>query len=418
MIDEFLPAVNSLLASIWALEPGRFEALAADLSDIRAGKKGGGGPAGKSALEVSDGVARIPVTGILLKSREMWLDFFGIAQTGYDEIRSALAEAVARPDVTAIELRVDSPGGTVAGGEETAAAIRQARASKPVTAVVQDLCASGAYWLASQAGHISANENAQIGSIGVYAVAVDWSKYADELGAKVNIIRSGEHKGVGVMGAEITKSHLAALQMIIDGLADHFINAVASGRRMTKAAAADLATGQTWLAAEAKGLGLIDEVATGAAAEAMTTDTGTEAKGDVMGAETKTATAEAQAELTARIAGLEKENADLKAGVADFTKQLATGQEAGTKLMALVETLTAAKAGLETANAALEARVKVLAAGAAPVAGGTEGGGKPDFMARAKEIAAEKKILLSEAMKMVARQEPELHAAYLASLRK
>jgi len=118
-------------------------------------------------LEVKDGIAVIPIQGILTKSPAG----FGLIRmilggTTYQEIVQGIQEAESRDDVQKILLDVDSPGGTVAGAFAAADAIKEAK--KPVEARISGLAASGAYLLASQADKIiSENAADRIGSIGV-----------------------------------------------------------------------------------------------------------------------------------------------------------------------------------------------------------------------------------------------------------
>ena len=79
-------------------------------------------------------------------------------------------QAAEDPVVAAILLRVDSPGGTVAGVSDLAEAVYAARKVKPVSAYISDLGASAAYYIASQAQRLYADSDALVGSIGVYSV--------------------------------------------------------------------------------------------------------------------------------------------------------------------------------------------------------------------------------------------------------
>jgi ClpP class serine protease len=98
------------------------------------------------------------------------VSFYGrVISPGMDAFRASLAQAAANPDVAAIVLDVNSPGGTYAGTPETANAVRAA-AAKPVIAVVDTLCASAAYFIASQAGEVVVTPSGEVGSIGVLAV--------------------------------------------------------------------------------------------------------------------------------------------------------------------------------------------------------------------------------------------------------
>jgi len=80
-------------------------------------------------------------------------------------------------------------------------------------------------------------------------------------GVKVHVIRAGEMKGVGTPGTEITADHLADMQRVVDGLNEHFLAGVTSGREaLTAKQVRELADGRVYIAAEAKKLGLIDAV--------------------------------------------------------------------------------------------------------------------------------------------------------------
>jgi signal peptide peptidase SppA len=214
----------------------------------------------RKGMTVAGGVARIPISGTLLKRVPAWMRFFGFDVTGYADIEEDVKAAVSDDSVKEICLVISSPGGQVAGVHEAAEAIAAARGKKTVTAEVQDLCASAAYWLAAQASKISAGPNAQVGSIGVYSVYVDSSKAAEDEGFKVHVISSGPHKGAGVPGAPITAEQLAGFQAVINGMAKNFKDAVERGRGRARKDVDEWATGQVWLAAEARAMGLIDQV--------------------------------------------------------------------------------------------------------------------------------------------------------------
>lgn len=201
-------------------------------------------------------VAVIELTGKLMKQQASMGGGTSTVQARRD-IRAAAND----PDVSAILLRIDSPGGTAAGTEELANEVAAAKAKKPVWAYVEDLAASAAYWVASQADKIIANATGLVGSIGTYGVVQDLSGAAAMEGVKVHVIRAGEMKGVGTPGTEITADHLADMQRVVDGLNEHFLAGVTSGREaLTAKQVRELADGRVYIAAEAKKLGLIDAV--------------------------------------------------------------------------------------------------------------------------------------------------------------
>jgi len=209
---------------------------------------------------VNGDTAVIAIKGILMKKVPFIFHLFGIETTSYTDIQGQISYALADNKVKKILLDIDSPGGVVAGVMETGNAIAAAGQMKKTTAQIEDLGASGAYWLASQASKITATPNTEVGSIGVYAVYVDYSKRAEEDGIQVHVVKSGEHKGMGVMGAKISDEQLAAVQEIVNGLSDNFIKAVSTGRGLSTAAVRELSDGRLWLAEKARTNGLIDSV--------------------------------------------------------------------------------------------------------------------------------------------------------------
>jgi len=130
-------------------------------------------PAAAAAVTyaVEDGVARIPVRGVLA-DRRSWLDeLFGDGpELTYSEMADAILAAADDAGVESIMLDVDSPGGEVAGIDKAIEALQLARSVKPLRAQVGSMAASAAYWIASQAQEIRADsELSQVGSIGVAA---------------------------------------------------------------------------------------------------------------------------------------------------------------------------------------------------------------------------------------------------------
>ena len=214
----------------------------------------------QNKLRVENGLAIIPIHGVLMKQVPNIYRWCGIKATTYSEIIEMINEALGRDDVDTLLLDVDSPGGQVAGGIETGNAIFAARQKKKVIAYANDIACSGAYWLPSQAEEFTAGPNAIIGGIGVYMVYVDYSKSAEDMGIKVHVIRSGEHKGMGIVGAEITDKQIAAIQEVVDGMAKNFIAAVVRGRGLSENKVRELATGRVWIAEAAKSVKLIDGI--------------------------------------------------------------------------------------------------------------------------------------------------------------
>ncbi len=206
----------------------------------------------------SDGMAVVEVVGAMTK----YGSSMSAMEFGTIGVRRAIRAALADDMVAGILLVIDSPGGTVAGTGDLADEVAKANAVKPVTAYIEDIGASAAYWVASQAGRIVANKTAGIGSIGVYSVIRDTSARAISEGVRVHVVKSGQFKGAGAPGTEVTAEHLAEVQREINEVNTEFVRAVADGRGLPVETAEALADGRLHIAAAAVGLGLIDAVGT------------------------------------------------------------------------------------------------------------------------------------------------------------
>lgn len=201
-------------------------------------------------LDVKNGVAKIKITGIL--GNGWYYD------TEYNSIIQQTIEAESRNDVESIDYIVDSPGGLVSGAEEAARAIKNTK--KPTRAIVKNLAASAAYWLASQTNKIVVmNESAMVGSIGVMAVFYDFSKWEADNGIeKIKIISS---KAPDKNPDAKTEKGFKKYQTEIDKLHDIFVKNVANGRNTTSESVNEnFGQGGTLFADEAKNAGMIDKV--------------------------------------------------------------------------------------------------------------------------------------------------------------
>ena len=202
------------------------------------------------------GVATIEIRGRMMKQTAS----FG-QSAGTVALRKAVRAAAADPEVGAILLVADSPGGTCAGTAELAADVAAAAKTKPVIGLAEDMCCSACYWVLSQATTLLTQPAAMVGSIGTYGVIYDQSTAAAKEGVKVHVIRAGEMKGVGTPGTEVSAAHLTDIQREIDALNDLFVAGIAAGREMSLDAARELATGQVWIGQGAVDNGLADGVA-------------------------------------------------------------------------------------------------------------------------------------------------------------
>ncbi len=204
---------------------------------------------------ISDGTAIVSCRGAMMKHRA---SFSSNASTVM--LRQSIRTAAKDPNVSAIMLRIESPGGTVAGTRELGNEVANAAKKKPVHAHFEDLGASAAYWFGSQAARVSANATALVGSIGTFAVIDDYSKAAEMLGVKVHVVKAGEFKGSFQPGTEVTDAQLEERQKLIDSLNSFFLEAVQNGRGLSESTVKSLNDGRVHVAERAKDLSLIDSV--------------------------------------------------------------------------------------------------------------------------------------------------------------
>lgn len=240
----------------WALYMPSFRHI---MSQVRSGPLQKATRAGMPVKQAG-AVGVILVMGVLDKRMSWFLDVLG--GTSYLGIKASINAALEDRAIEEILLVIDSPGGSVNGLAETGELIREARAKKQVTALIDGLGASAAYWLASQATEVVAERTSLVGSIGTITYLYDMSKMYEEAGVKPVVVSTGEFKGTGIPGTKVTDKQKAELQGIVDFYGDDFRDAVVKGRRLDPKAVAKLATGEVWPAPAALEHRLIDRMGT------------------------------------------------------------------------------------------------------------------------------------------------------------
>ena len=171
-------------------------------------------------LEMRDGIAVLPVVGPLFRYANLFTQVSGASS--YELLAKDFTQAVENPDVKAIVLNIDSPGGEVNGCAEFADMIHEARGAKPIIAYASGDAASGAYWIAAAADEIVVSKTSALGSIGVVGV------YRGNKGEDaVEVVSSqSPYKRLD----PDTDDGRARLQKRIDAMADVFVDAVAKYR--------------------------------------------------------------------------------------------------------------------------------------------------------------------------------------------
>lgn len=129
-----------------------------------------------------------------------------------DRIQAAIRAAADDPKCSAIMLHLDTPGGVTTGIPETAALVREVAKGKTVAAFCDSCTASAGYWTIGNAAAIYVTPSADLGSIGVYCALVDYTKWCEQKGIKVDLVTDGKYKGMGYPGTEITAEQRALIE--------------------------------------------------------------------------------------------------------------------------------------------------------------------------------------------------------------
>jgi signal peptide peptidase SppA len=203
--------------------------------------------------------AVVQINGSLVNGSAGFMRLFGV--TGYADIRSALAEAVADKNIKSILLDINSGGGQVAGLSDLGDFIQTVSKVKPVTTFADGAMGSAAYWLGSTGSHLTITDTTIAGSIGALQVHVDRSEQLKKDGLKATIVRSGKYKALGTALEPLSAVAQAEMQSQVDDINTSFVDHVAKMRN-TPAAKVESSMGQgrTFMGKRALAAGLVDSV--------------------------------------------------------------------------------------------------------------------------------------------------------------
>ena len=190
-------------------------------------------------------IARINVTGIITENRKL-----------HDAVLALAKDS----SVPAVIVAVDSPGGSVAGGESLHSALLRVAAVKPLIAVMRGTAASAGYMVSLPAERIFAREATLTGSIGVILQTAEFSGLLNTLGIDPEAITSGPLKDQPSFTRPLTPQGREYLNTLVQDMYDQFVTMVAQGRHMDVDAVRKLADGRAYTGRQAKALGLIDEI--------------------------------------------------------------------------------------------------------------------------------------------------------------
>lgn len=252
----------------WAIEEQKFLVIQSLLSrkargekipksEIQAAKQ----QARKSQPTPPGGVGLVGVYGTITQRADLFTEWSGGTST--EKVGQQIDAFAADPNVKAIVLDVDSPGGSVYGVAELADKIRAVAKDKKVIGVANSEAASAAYWIISQASEVVVTPGGQVGSIGVYRMHVDRSEELKLAGQSVTFVSAGERKVAGNSYGPLDQLGRQEIQKSVDDYYGLFTAAVAKGRgRQQSTVQKGFGKGGMVRAEEAVSEGMADKVGT------------------------------------------------------------------------------------------------------------------------------------------------------------
>src|SRR3989338_7900311 len=208
-------------------------------------------------FESLDGnTALIEISGTIIAEKDV--NFLFEDFTSSEEIIKLIRKADKNDEIKAIIFKINSPGGSPVASEEIANEVK--KTNKTTVAWIRESGTSGAYWIASSTDYIIANRMSITGSIGVIASYLGFSGFLEEHNVTYERLVAGNLKDVGIPFKELTPEERALFEKSLDSMHNFFIEEVAENMNLRKKDVEKIATGMFYLGAEAKDLGLVDEL--------------------------------------------------------------------------------------------------------------------------------------------------------------
>lgn len=253
-----LQAFDALCRAAWAIQPAALatmlEIAARENLNPEAVAARLGRPLDNTrTVTKRDGVAVIPVLGPIFRRANLFTQISGA--TSVEVLGTDLRTALDDPQIRAILLEIDSPGGEANGVGELADMIYAARGEKPIHAYIGGDGCSAAYWLASAASQVTVSQMADVGCLGVVAAVPDPAKRSAK---EIQFVSSQTPRK---RLDPTTDAGRSAIQTTVDALADVFLGAVARNRGVdVETVTTDFGAGGTFVGQAAVDAGLADRV--------------------------------------------------------------------------------------------------------------------------------------------------------------
>ncbi len=208
-----------------------------------------------------EAIAVIEVKGTIVGG-ESGSSLLGGMAVGSETMMQEIRAAAEDDSIKALLLHINSSGGRSAASEAVYMEILRfkEKTGKPVLATMEDVAASGGYYIALGADEIFANPATVTGSIGVIMQFTNYQELYEKYGLKVETIKSGKYKDIGSPTRDLTKEERELLQTMVNQIYGNFVDAVAEGRGLERERILELAQGQIYTGIQAQELGLIDQL--------------------------------------------------------------------------------------------------------------------------------------------------------------
>lgn len=267
-VEHYSHIVSYVLNTPWAIIADKLAQIMGLLGFYAAGNKFTAeevreaiGMSQRPGARASGAVQIIPLYGIIAQRMGLMTETSGGTST--EAFSKQFRAALNDPQIGAILIDVDSPGGAVTGVDELSSEIHAARGAKPVVAIANSLAASAAYWIATAADEMVMTPTAEVGSIGVLAAHEDDSAFYERQGIKTTLVSAGKYKTEANPYEPLSDDARAYLQERVNDYYDLFVKAVARNRGVSVSEVrGGFGEGRVVGAKAAKAMGMVDRVET------------------------------------------------------------------------------------------------------------------------------------------------------------
>ncbi len=202
----------------------------------------------------------IPIRGIISDAPRK--QFLSTWPSMVQEIVSQLRKAEDDPDVKAVLLKIDSPGGSVIASDliYNEIMVFKERKKAKVVAAMMGVAASGGYYIALPADFILAHPTTVTGSVGVLFLSPNVSGLMEKIGIEMNVSKTGENKDMGSPFRQATAVEKQIIKDLIDQLGKRFLDRIAEHRGLEPKRLKEISSARIYLADDAFKLGMVDSI--------------------------------------------------------------------------------------------------------------------------------------------------------------